>query len=146
MRGRLGSWGPGRGRAAGGPGTRHGALGRQQAAWSLPQRGDRWRGVGAVQGGAASGREGPSAAGAVAQQRVLGPGPNHAPAVGQEPANPLGGSAIYLSSIMLPCAFQWTYMCSPSGLCATLAAMADARDVISIYLSIYPAEGNESGD
>ena len=29
----------------------------------------------------------------------------------------------------------WTsYICSPSGLCATLAAMADARDVISIYL------------
>ena len=26
-------------------------------------------------------------------------------------------------------------MCSPSGLCATLAAMANARDVISIYLS-----------
>ena len=25
-------------------------------------------------------------------------------------------------------------MCSPSGLCATLAAMANARDVISIYL------------
>ena len=31
----------------------------------------------------------------------------------------------------------WTsYICSPSGLCATLAAMADARDVISIYLSL----------
>ena len=30
----------------------------------------------------------------------------------------------------------WTfYMCSPSGLCATLAAMANARDVISICLS-----------
>ena len=30
----------------------------------------------------------------------------------------------------------WTsYMCSPSGLCATWAAMANARDVISIYLS-----------
>ena len=27
-----------------------------------------------------------------------------------------------------------SYMCSPSGLCATLAAMANARDVISIYL------------
>ena len=34
----------------------------------------------------------------------------------------------------------WTlYICSPSGLCATLAAMANARDVISIYLS--PAPG-----
>ena len=27
------------------------------------------------------------------------------------------------------------YLCSPSGLCATLAAIANARDVISIYLS-----------
>ena len=44
---------------------------------------------------------------------------------------------------LLPCAFHWTsYLCSPSGLCATLAAMANARerererdrDVISIYL------------
>ena len=35
---------------------------------------------------------------------------------------------------LLPCAFHWTsYLCSPSGLCATLAAMANARDVISIY-------------
>ena len=34
----------------------------------------------------------------------------------------------------------WTsYICSPSGLCATLAAMANARDVISIYLPSEPA-------
>ena len=37
---------------------------------------------------------------------------------------------------LLPCAFHWTsYLCSPAGLCATLAAVANARDVISIYLS-----------
>ena len=37
---------------------------------------------------------------------------------------------------LCPCAFHWTaYKCSPSGLCATLAAMANARDVISICLS-----------
>ena len=37
---------------------------------------------------------------------------------------------------LLPCAFHWTsYMCPPFGLCAPLAAMANARDVISIYLS-----------
>ena len=36
----------------------------------------------------------------------------------------------------LPHQNTWiSYMCSPSGLCATLAAMANARDVISIYLS-----------
>ena len=30
---------------------------------------------------------------------------------------------------LCPCAFHWTsYMCSPSGLCATLAAMANARE------------------
>ena len=37
-----------------------------------------------------------------------------------------------------PCVFHWiSYMSSPSGLCATLAAMANAREGISIYLYIY---------
>ena len=36
---------------------------------------------------------------------------------------------------LCPCAFHWTsYMCSPSGLRATLAARACARDVMRIYL------------
>ena len=39
---------------------------------------------------------------------------------------------------LCPGAFHWTScMCSPSGLCATLAAMANARDM-SIYLELDP--------
>ena len=37
------------------------------------------------------------------------------------------------------------YVCSPSGLCATLAAMAIARHVISIYLIYLTHDGGFKG-